>query len=99
VGYQASGTRGRRLLDGEERIKMHGEWIPVNARIASVPAFSVHADRSELLDWLGSAPSAPERVIAVHGDPDAMDSLAEAVRSRFDQTMLTPGDGQSILLD
>ncbi len=98
VGYQAGGTRGSRLLNGEEEIKIHGEWWPVRAEIASVPAFSVHADRSELLDWLASAPSPPRQVIGVHGDPEAMDSFKEAVSERLSQTVLTPGQGESILL-
>jgi metallo-beta-lactamase family protein len=98
VGYQAEGTRGRRLLDGEDEVKIHGEYWPVRAEIASVPSFSVHADRSELLDWLACAERTPDKVIAVHGDPAAMDSLKEAVHARFDSHMLTPGEGQSILL-
>ena len=98
VGYQAGGTRGARLLNGEDKIKIHGEWWPVRAEIASVPAFSVHADRSELIDWLASAPSPPHQVIGVHGDPEAMDSFKEAVAERLSQTVLTPGQGESILL-
>jgi metallo-beta-lactamase family protein len=98
VGYQAGGTRGSRLLNGEEEIKIHGEFWPVRAEIASVPAFSVHADRSELIDWLASAPSPPHQVIGVHGDPEAMDSFKEAVSERLSQTVLTPGQGESILL-
>ncbi len=98
VGYQAGGTRGSRLLAGEEEIKIHGEWWPVRAEIASVPAFSVHADRSELLDWLSSASTQPEQVIAVHGDPEAMDSFEEAASERLGRTVLTPGQGESILL-
>jgi len=98
VGYQAGGTRGSRLLAGEEEIKIHGEFWPVRAEIASVPAFSVHADRSELLDWLASAPAPPEQVIAVHGDPEAMDAFEEAVAARLSRTIHTPGQGESILL-
>ncbi|MCP4226830.1 MAG: hypothetical protein GY773_26105 [Actinomycetia bacterium] len=98
VGYQAGGTRGQRLLAGEEEIKIHGEWWPVRARVASVPAFSVHADRSELLDWLASAPTPPDQVIAVHGDPEAMDSFEEVVSERLSRPILTPGQGESILL-
>ena len=79
-------------------IKIHGEFWPVRAEIASVPAFSVHADRSELIDWLASAPSPPHQVIGVHGDPEAMDSFKEAVSERLSQTVLTPGQGESILL-
>ena len=95
---QAGGTRGQRLLAGEEEIKIHGKFWPVKAEIASVPAFSVHADRSELLDWLASAPSPPEQVIAVHGDPEAMDSFKESVSGRLGAGILTPGQGESILL-
>ncbi len=98
VGYQAGGTRGQRLLAGEDEIKIHGKMWPVRAEIASVPAFSVHADRSELLDWLASAPSPPDQVIAVHGDPEAMDSFEEAVSERLARSILTPGHGESILL-
>lgn len=98
VGYQANGTRGRRLLNGEEEIKIHGEFYPVKARVASVPAFSVHADRSELVDWLASAPIPPDRVIAVHGDPEAMDAFGDAVGERLSRNILTPGFGESVLL-
>ena len=98
VGYQAGGTRGSRLLNGEQEIKIHGEFWPVRAEIASVPAFSVHADRSELIDWLASAPSPPHQVIGVHGDPEAMDSFKDAVAERLSQTVLTPDQGESILL-
>jgi len=98
VGYQAAGTRGRRMLNGEDRIKIHGEFWPVNAEIASVPAFSVHADRSELVDWLASADTPPEQVIAVHGDPEAMDGFREAVADRLSRNILTPGHGETILL-
>jgi metallo-beta-lactamase family protein len=98
VGYQAAGTRGRRLLNGEDRIKIHGEFWPVSAEVASVPAFSVHADRSELVDWLASAETPPEQVIAVHGDPEAMDSFREAVADRLSRNILTPGHGETILL-
>lgn len=98
VGYQAEGTRGQRLLSGEDSIKIHGEFWPVAADVASVPAFSVHADRSELLDWMATAPRDPDRMVAVHGDPDAMESLAQAVAARFRQTLLMPGQGEAVLL-
>jgi len=98
VGYQAFGTRGRRLLNGEEEIKIHGEFWPVKAEIASVPAFSVHADRSELVDWLASAATPPERVIAVHGDPEAMESFSSVVGERLSRNILMPAHGETVLL-
>ncbi len=98
VGYQAVGTRGRDLLEGRSEVKIHGEMHPVRARIASIPAFSVHADRSELVDWLASAPEPPRQVVAVHGDPEAAEGLSIAVRERLDRAVTVPGQGESILL-
>ncbi len=98
VGYQARGTRGWRLLNREKEIKIHGEFWPVRAEIASIPAFSVHADRSELLDWMASAATRPDRLVAVHGDPEAMDGLREAVQTRFHRSLLTPSEGSVIPL-
>jgi metallo-beta-lactamase family protein len=98
VGYQAVGTRGRDLLEGRDRIKIHGEYSPVRSEVASVPAFSVHADRSELVDWLASAESRPRQVVAVHGDPEAMDGLADAIGDRLSRRILTPGQGESVLI-
>lgn len=96
VGYQAPGTRGQALLSGAESVRIHGDDIPVAARIASVPAFSVHADRSELLDWLGSADQPPDQVVAVHGDAEAAASLIEAVRSSLGWKASMAVDGESV---
>ena len=54
VGFQAVGTPGRMLLDGAHEIKIHGQYVPVRAEIVEIEAFSVHADASELVDWLMS---------------------------------------------
>jgi len=80
VGYQAQGTRGRRLRDGAKRVRIHGEDVPVRARIASVDALSAHADRDELLRWLKGFDPPPQRTFIIHGEPEASEALAEAVR-------------------
>ncbi len=95
VGYQAPGTRGSTLLAGADDVRIHGEDIPVRAQIRSVPAFSVHADRSELLDWLGAGPE-PGKVLPVHGEPDASAALAEAIRARFGWDVTVPMDGDRV---
>lgn len=96
VGYQAIATRGARLLSGEKTLKIHGEDIPVNAKVASVPAFSVHADRSELLDWIASAPTPPGLLVAVHGDEPAALALTEAVKTRYGWDAIAPEDDDII---
>lgn len=79
VGYQAENTLGRRLLDGEKRVKIFGEEINVSAEIHEIDGFSGHADRDGLLKWLSSIKSKPEVVFLVHGEQDAKISLAKDI--------------------
>jgi len=79
VGYQAEGTRGRSLVEGAPSIKMLGRYVPVAAEVVNIPAFSVHADQSEIVGWLRTAPSAPEVVYLVHGDRVATEALREKI--------------------
>ena len=81
VGYQAAGTRGRALQDGAKVLKMHGEYIPVRAGFLSLDVLSAHADRNELLRWLGSAPANPRTVFLTHGEPRSAEALAGLMRT------------------
>ena len=96
VGYQAPGTRGRALLDGATEVKIHGEVIPVAAQIAKLDSMSAHADRSELLRWLGSAPAPPKRLCLVHGEPGPLESLQRLIQERFGLTAEIPEYRQTI---
>jgi metallo-beta-lactamase family protein len=78
-GFQAAGTRGRAMLQGARDIKIHGQWIPVRAEVADLPALSAHADSDELMRWLSGFRHAPARIFIVHGEPEA----AEALRVRI----------------
>ncbi|GAA3977053.1 MBL fold metallo-hydrolase [Hymenobacter antarcticus] len=80
VGYQAEGTRGRRLQNGETEIKMFGEMVPVRCQVKQLHGFSAHADRSELLRWLGQFLAPPKRTFIVHGEPAPAEALAKALR-------------------
>lgn len=75
AGYQAAGTRGRALLAGKREVKIHGEWIGIEAEIADLSQLSAHADSNELITWLSGFQSAPKRVFVVHGEPEASDAL------------------------
>jgi len=75
VGYQAEGSRGRRLQDGAPSIRIHGEEVPVRARVATLDGLSAHADQAELLRGMVGFERAPERTFLVHGEPGATVAL------------------------
>jgi metallo-beta-lactamase family protein len=99
VGYQAEGTRGRRLLEGEPTIKLLGRYIGVRAQIVNVPAFSVHSDQAETLAWLRTAPRAPEVCYVVHGDPAAAKALHDAIRRELKWNAVVPHHLEQVRLD
>ncbi|HKZ07759.1 MAG TPA: MBL fold metallo-hydrolase [Methylomirabilota bacterium] len=79
VGYQAAGTRGRLLRDGARTLRIFGEEVPVRATILTSDAYSAHADRGEILRWLGGFRRPPGITYLVHGEPRAAEALREAV--------------------
>ena len=84
VGYQAEGTRGRDLQNGRTEIKMFGELVPVRCQVKHLDGFSAHADRSELLRWLGQFQTPPKRTFVVHGEPAPAEVLAKTLRESRD---------------
>ncbi len=96
VGYQAAGTRGRQLVDGAREVKIHGQLVPVVARVAKIDSMSAHADRGEILRWLGTLPAAPRRLCLVHGEPGPMDALEEFVKQRLGWDAHLPAHRETI---
>ena len=96
VGYQAQGTKGRRLVEGEEKIKIHGEWVPVKAHISKVSGLSAHADVGELMIWLGRREREPEKVVLIHGEYDAQQAFAERLKEEFGWEPIIPELGDTI---
>jgi metallo-beta-lactamase family protein len=92
VGFQPVQTRGRRLLDGERSVKLHGRYVPVRAEIVDLSGFSVHADRSEILAWLREGEGTPEAAFVVHGEPEASRALAEGIERELGWNAVVPGD-------
>lgn len=80
VGYQASGTMGRALIEGAQRVRLVGDEIAVRGKIHTIGGLSAHADRDDLSDWLADVGGAS--VHLVHGEPDALSSLREHLRER-----------------
>lgn len=93
VGYQAGGTRGRTLLDGTDEIKVHGQYVPVRARIAQIEGLSAHADYREMLDWFAASKLSPERVFVTHGELPAADAFRRRLKDTFGWNAVVPEDG------
>lgn len=93
VGYQAAGTLGRRVADGEAQVKVLGQWIAVRAQVEKVGGFSAHADWKEVLRWLSDLPAPPKKVFVTHGEPDAAEAMGYRIRERFNWSIEVPQYG------
>ena len=90
VGYQANGTLGRRILDGNPEVRIHGQQCQVKATVAQIYGFSGHADRKALLRWINHFESPPRRLFLTHGDEEAALSLAARIRKDLNWRVLVP---------
>jgi len=93
VGYQAAGTRGRALLDGADTLRIHGQEVPVRARVAQVEGLSAHADYAELIEWLSLAGLSPKKAFVTHGEPASADELRKHLRDAFGWETVAPHMG------
>ena len=96
AGYQAAGTRGRRLVDGEKSVKIHGDWIPVAARIESIDSMSAHADANEIMHWLGGFTAPPKQTFIVHGEPVAQDALGARIQAELGWSHKAPNHQEKV---
>ncbi|KAB1446364.1 MBL fold metallo-hydrolase RNA specificity domain-containing protein [Bordetella bronchiseptica] len=90
AGFQAAGTRGRKLLDGATETRIYGQWMPVRAEVAELPMLSAHADSDELMRWLAGFQEAPRRVFIVHGEPQASQALRERIQRELNWQAIVP---------
>jgi len=82
-GYQAAGTRGRSLSEGEPEIKLHGKYFKVRASVEHLHTMSSHADQGEILGWMANIKNKPEKVFIVHGEPHASDALRLKIKDTY----------------
>ncbi len=90
VGYQAEGTLGRRIVDGEKNVKVLGENINVKAEIHNLEGFSGHADKIGLLNWLKGFKEKPKTVFIVHGEQSAKENFAREVKNELKLNCIIP---------
>lgn len=94
VGYQAAGTTGRRIVDGQREVKIMGQFVPVRCHIERIGGFSAHADWAEVLRWLEGMPAPPRRTFLTHGEPEAAEAMAAHIKERFGWTVEVPTYGE-----
>jgi len=90
VGYQAAGTTGRRVQDGEREVKIMKNWIPVRCHVEKVEGFSAHADWKDVLRWLEGLPAAPKMIFTTHGEPESAAAMAGHIREHFGWNVVVP---------
>jgi len=95
VGFQAQHTLGRRLQDGDETVRIFGDEYHVRAEVKTIEGYSAHADQAGLLHW--AEPFDRQKLqtfFLVHGEPDAMSTLADKVRETGVKQVEMPERGQ-----
>lgn len=97
-GYQAEGTRGRRLIDGAKTLKVRGRYLPVKAEVAQDREFSGHADASELIGWLEKLKPKPELVFLTHGEQHCADALESRIERELGLNAVVPTLNEKVLL-
>jgi metallo-beta-lactamase family protein len=90
VGYQAEGTRGRRILDGEATVKMFGYEVPVKCHVEKIDGLSAHADQSELMRWLKGFADSPKMTFMVHGEKEVSTFFASYVHEQLGWNTMVP---------
>jgi metallo-beta-lactamase family protein len=98
VGYQAEGTRGRKLLEGAKEVKIYGKYYPVEAKICQIEGLSAHADQKGLLNWLSELEKKPTKVFLVHGENQPADELRVKIKEQYGFECLVALMGQEFEL-
>lgn len=83
AGFQADGTRGRKLLDGASELKIYGKEYPVEAEIVDLEVLSAHADQEELLDWMSDLEAEPEHTFIIHGEAQSAATFKDKIKERY----------------
>lgn len=95
VGYQAPGTLGRKLIDGEKKVKIFGEEIAVNARIEYIEGYSGHADQEWLMNFIYSFIKKPQHIFLVHGEPEGQIVLRDKIEQEAKIPVTIPSLGET----
>lgn len=90
AGFQAEGSRGRTILEGEPSVRIFGEDVPIRCQVREIHGLSAHADQKELLQWLGNLKKAPKITFITHGETPSATTFAKAIEEKFGWRTIIP---------
>jgi metallo-beta-lactamase family protein len=90
VGFQVPGTNGRKIVDGQNPVRIYGEEIQVQAKIHTLGGFSAHGDQRDLRYWLRGFGKMPQKVFMVHGDEPTVLAFASNIKQELGQETYVP---------
>ncbi len=93
VSYQGENTLGRRILDGNRHVHILGDEFTVRAEVRRIDAFSGHADRNDLLNWVKPQAHKLKKVFVVHGEIASSNALADGLRGLGVRDVVVPEKG------
>ena len=96
IGFQAVGTLGRRLVDGDKRVRILGDDLPVRATVHTIGGLSAHADRDALLSWLRGFRTPPARTFVVHGEAATASGFSDTIADTFGWRVEAPVAGRRV---
>ncbi len=104
VGYQAVGSMGRQIFDGEQdghgsgEVRIFGETIPVRCHVINIPGYSAHADQPRLMEWLGHMRATVKKVFVVQGEQQSSETLRDKIQTDFGVSAEVPTQNESVEL-
>ena len=99
VGYQAEGTLGRSIVNGDKNVSIFGERIHINAEIYDLEGFSGHADKDGLLEWISGFKILSRKIFLVHGEEEAKKALANSIKKDMGYDCIVVEDVSEYNLD
>jgi metallo-beta-lactamase family protein len=90
VGYQANGTLGRHILEGDKEVRILGNYYQVKASVLKLNGLSAHADRTEIITWLKTMPSPPKKIFITHGEESSSKDLELAINEKLNWETTIP---------
>ena len=94
IGYQASGTLGRKIFEGEKEVRIFGENLKVRAKVKAIGSYSAHADLPQLIEWISKIENL-KRVFIVHGESEQSLVFSKNLREKLNLEPVIPQQGES----